>query len=948
MQLGLAVIIPMALFAILDFLIVFNTRRNYDTGASREIFLRFGYCTIVMQSLNTITYSCDYSLISLPVRLNYIISIVACVCLCAVGYYWFRYLFLLINGDRDYSRKRNFLISLPLNIASVLIFSTPWTGLVFTIDDAGKYHTGTFGIVQVILPYSYFVMAIFGAAIAARKRTWKAISHALIFFTLFLIPTFVGSFIQLVVFRGGYTQIGISIAYILIYFEQYMDEIAENKRLKGIESLNNELQAKNEEQNAQLEEIRDLNKKLEVNQERLEESTAKQEAQIEEITTLNRSLERQMNIISSMGKVYYAAYFIDLQTDSFIEINSKEKIADVVGNFGMAQSALNLMSEKLIKPEYHDDMVEFINLSTLNERLKDKDFVTFEYEGLVSGWSQAYLIAGDRDKKGTFYQAFFAARTIKDEKEREEKVKAIIEGLSREYHSVWVVDKDTLQMELVRSSGPGVIKNAVKIGLDYAYYDAIFAHYIERYVVAEDRERMLRETASQEVLRQLSENTWYEVNFLRRDDEGQIGYHQVAFANADATDGRRQFVIGFRNIDDIVKEERAVKEELQNAKLEAQAANNAKTTFLFNMSHDIRTPMNAILGYTELIEKHMDDAARCEDYINKIRSSGTFLLSLINNVLEMARIESGKVSLDETVCFAKDITDNIVDVYAELMKSKKIEFEPKYNIEPKYIYCDKVKLEEVFLNIVSNAYKYTPEGGKVSIEVNEISTDRPGYILVQSIISDTGIGMSKEYLPRLFEEFSREQNVTESKIEGTGLGMPIVKQFIELMGGTIEVESEPGKGTTFTITIPHKLAEEVAKPNEKASSDITKLEGRRVLLAEDNELNAEIACEFLSEAGIEAEVAANGVQCIDMLVKSEPGYYDLILMDVQMPILNGYETTVRIRELEDKEKASIPIIAMTANAFERDKQDAFAAGMNGHIAKPISVSGLMEAITGIL
>jgi signal transduction histidine kinase/CheY-like chemotaxis protein/ABC-type amino acid transport substrate-binding protein len=381
----------------------------------------------------------------------------------------------------------------------------------------------------------------------------------------------------------------------------------------------------------------------------------------------------------------------------------------------------------------------------------------------------------------------------------------------------------------------------------------------------------------------------------------------------------------------------------------AEEANRAKTTFLFNMSHDIRTPMNAIIGFTDLLDKHQEEPEKRADYLQKIRDSSTVLLSIINNVLEMARIEKGTLEIDEVAWSAEQFNDTLYSVFQDMMKDKGIEFTRQVEVEHHYVFCDPIKLREVFLNILSNAYKYTNPGGRVNMYLEEVPSEREGYALYQTTISDTGIGMAQEFIPHIFEEFSRENNTTDNKIEGTGLGMPIVKRLVELMDGTIEVQSEKGKGSSFTVKIPHRIAGKsdlVDHAGVKINPEV--FVGKRILLAEDNELNAEIATEILKEAGFAVERAEDGQVCLEMLQKSENGYYDLILMDIQMPNKNGYETTRAIRALDDKEKAEIPILAMTANAFEEDKREAYNAGMNGHLAKPVDVRELMKTLMGIL
>ena len=354
--------------------------------------------------------------------------------------------------------------------------------------------------------------------------------------------------------------------------------------------------------------------------------------------------------------------------------------------------------------------------------------------------------------------------------------------------------------------------------------------------------------------------------------------------------------------------------------------------------------MNAIIGFANLMQKNIDDKEKCIDYLDKIKKSSDYLLSLINNVLSMARIDSGKTVLDLQPYCTSIISDEVVSVWTELMQQKGIKFEVKTDFKQNYIYADSMKLKEIFLNLVSNAYKYTPEGGNVLVSSIEEPSEREGYVNMKTIVKDTGIGMSKEFLPQIFDEFARESGSSGNNIQGTGLGMPIVKKLVELMGGTITVESELGKGTTFEINIPHKIAHEPKKMMEKQTA-AKSFTGKRILLAEDNDLNAEIAEEVLSEVGFEVERAEDGIVCIDMLCKSAPHYYDLILMDIQMPNLDGYSTTRKIRKLSDKEKANIPILAMTANAFDEDRRNALEAGMNGHLSKPIELDKLMDMIS---
>lgn len=527
-----------------------------------------------------------------------------------------------------------------------------------------------------------------------------------------------------------------------------------------------------------------------------------------------KTLTEQLNIIQTIAKVFNSIYYIDMSDYSFVEIGANlAGLREVVGVEGNAVDAFDVMCKKIILPEYVDEMREFVDLSTINDRLRNREWISTEFQGNLAGWSEGCFIAANRDAEGNCDHIIWATRSVDEIKQKE-----------------------------------------------------------------------------------------------------------IRYQNA-----------------------------LKSARQAAEAANDAKSAFLFNMSHDIRTPMNAIIGFTNLLEKNQNDPVKRMDYLHKIRNSSEFLLSLINNVLEMARIESGNAVIDENVWSAEAFNDTLFDVFEELMKQKKIKFVRSINVQHKYVYCDAVKLRELFLNILSNAYKYTPYGGEVSMDLLEIPSDREGYALFQTTISDTGIGMSEEYLPHLFEDFSREQSATDSKIEGTGLGMSIVKKLVELMGGSISVTSKQGEGSTFVVSIYHRISDEHCEKVEvEKSYDISAFEGKRILLAEDNDLNAEIVIEIVGETGIVVDRVDDGEKCLKAIMNSPAGYYDLILMDIQMPNMNGYQATAEIRKLEDSKKAYIPIVAMTANAFEEDKRAALENGMNAHLSKPMEIDTLFATMARLL
>ena len=386
--------------------------------------------------------------------------------------------------------------------------------------------------------------------------------------------------------------------------------------------------------------------------------------------------------------------------------------------------------------------------------------------------------------------------------------------------------------------------------------------------------------------------------------------------------------------------------KLQVAVENAESANRAKSTFLFNMSHDIRTPMNAIIGYADLASRHLDDPAKLKNYMENIQVCGQNLLMLLNNVLDLARIENDKTEMEYSVSDIEKDFRNCVAMFRNQADSKGQTLMVTTQLQYPYIYADIPHLTEICTNLVSNAVKYTGAGGTIRCNVTQKPGEKEGWCDTVVTVADNGIGMSQEFQKHIFEPFERERTSTVSKVEGSGIGMGIVKKLVGLMGGTVEVESRIGVGSTFTVTIPCRIAseDETQAKRETNPSDQKCLCGTRILLTEDNDLNAEIAVELLQEEGCTVDRAKDGVECVDMLEKAANGTYQLILMDIQMPVMNGYDAARKIRGLDDPQKANIPIIAMTANAFTEDRQVALDAGMNDHIAKPINMNVLVPTL----
>lgn len=426
-------------------------------------------------------------------------------------------------------------------------------------------------------------------------------------------------------------------------------------------------------------------------------------------------------------------------------------------------------------------------------------------------------------------------------------------------------------------------------------------------------------------------------------------YCEIRFVKLEDIDMEPHFVaFTFADKDEEIRRDKEYEESLHTAIKNAESANKAKSEFLFAMSHDIRTPMNAIVGFTNMADKYIDDKEKVSEYLGKVQSSSQQLLNLINDILDMSRIESGNVTIDEKPHNLRSLTKKFFDIYLFTASEKDLDFTMNYNCEHDDILCDELRLSRIFMNVVSNSIKYTKSGGFVTFTISEESNDTDNSSRYIFTVKDNGIGMSKDFLEHVFESFTREQTSTTSGIQGTGLGMSITKSLVDLMHGDISVESELGKGTTVTISIDFKHSDDTSDnfSYENINKSTGTLNGRRVLLVEDNDLNREIAKDTLEEEGLIVDEACDGTEAVEIIKGLDDAlYYDIILMDIQMPIMDGYKATRTIRALKDVPNIdTVPIVAMTANAFEEDKQKAFDCGMNDHLAKPIDIQILKSTL----
>ncbi len=796
----------------------------------------------------------------------------------------------------------------------------------------------------------------------------------------------------------------------------------------------------------------------------------------QEIIQKNRTLETIFNNIEC-GVMYHS-----VDGSKIISVN--QAALDILGYDSLDEMAENgfYMIASSVMEEDREELLEKIR--GLQE---EGDSVSVEYRVRRKDGAIRYVMGNVklmRENDELRYQRFVLDCTDRklQEEENERQQMELVQALSIDYKVVCFFDLETgigkpLRVEEVSQQFKENFAGELS-------FEESMEFYIQKYVCEEDREMVRQAASREEIEKGLSEGKQYHVNF-RTQKKGQLEYYQMKIVRAGVRSGRGSIVLGIRSVDKEIRNEMEQRSNLKDALMQANRASKAKSVFLSNMSHDIRTPMNAIVGFTSLAMKHIDNRERMEEYLKKIMTSGNHLLSLINDVLDMSRIESGKIRLDEKACSLPEILHSICNIVQADVHAKQLELHiDTLDIRNEDIYCDKLRLNQVLLNLLGNAVKYTGAGGAINMRITEKAGAPDGFAQYEFSIKDNGVGMSDEFVEHIFEPFEREKNSTTSGIQGTGLGMAITKNIVDMMNGTIEVESELGVGSTFTVSFVFRTRKEekeeqaipelkncralvvdddfntcdsvsymlgqiglraewtlsgkeavlrtkqasmrkdgylvyiidwllpdmngievtrrvrqvmgdnvpvivltaydwseieeeakeagvtafCSKPlfvselrkclrtvigaeeqveEEKEGREVQFMAGR-ILLAEDNELNQEIAVEILGGAGFTTEVAENGKVALEMLQRSDPGYYQLVLMDVQMPVMSGYEAVREIRQLENQRLAGIPVIAMTANAFEEDKQEALRNGMDGHIAKPINIELLFTTLNKVL
>lgn len=568
------------------------------------------------------------------------------------------------------------------------------------------------------------------------------------------------------------------------------------------------------------------------------------------------------------------------------------------------------------------------------------------FEG-ESFWTRNTVILTQEKDTGDILGLAVVKNITSNYKREEEKVYQleIINALSIDYTNVFMVNLMTNRIRIVRMNDVAGAFYSDELGEQY--YDDALEFYIDVSVYADDRDMMRMAFSRDNILRQLIKRETFYVNF-RSNINNKLQYMKLKVVRIGDIKETGNFLLAFMNVDDEIEHEMKQKKLLQDTLSMAESASHAKTMFLSNMSHDIRTPMNAIIGFTTLALNHISEQAMVKTYLDKIKSSSNHLLSLVNDVLDMSRIESGKMKINKTVSTVEKIVGDVDTVMQSQIQMKHLEYSLiKRGILTRPVMMDGLRLNQILINIVGNAVKYTPEYGKVQFMITEMPSISDNTSSYQFRIKDNGIGMSKKFLEKIFTPFERDENKAIAKIQGTGLGLAITKSLVDIMEGSIFVKSEEGKGSEFLVCFDlenakeGELSVEEKKENVYESSVIDSFKDVRILLVEDNELNREIATELLKSVGFILDEAENGSQAVQMVNDSPAGYYKVILMDVMMPVMNGYESTKKIRSLEDKAKANVPIIAMTANAFEEDKNQAIECGMDKFVSKPFDINDLL-------
>ena len=669
----------------------------------------------------------------------------------------------------------------------------------------------------------------------------------------------------------------------------------------------------------------------------------------------------QLVVIEGLTEDFGCVNYVDLTTDAYADTTIyrvSDTLSAIIPGWREERNFLKRLQLFAEHAVYEPDREKFIERAgkevVLNHLKTDPAyFVNFRWRiGDDVSYSQIKFTAdyaADRSIKGLVIGIHSIDEVKRGEMQRAEYM-AVIASLADDFEFVGIIDKKNDELTIYRTSAS--LEKALNVFEGEKIGYTIFKRQLEQMVVEEDRKELLVRDGRDVIAEALMKDPVYKFE-ERLMIDGQVKYYRIKFTQDQ--DDPDKLVFGLLNIDQQVRNEIAIGElekeleyqnELKEARDRAEAASRAKSAFLFNMSHDVRTPMNAIIGFTDIAQKHIHDIDKVTDSLQKIKNAGMHLLSLLNDVLDMSRVESGHVEITEEPADLLEIMDGIAPIVSTLAMAKNIDYKTVYDgIRDRRVRADILHINQVVINLLTNAVKYTAEGGTVTLRLEQEEDVKDGICMYSIIVEDTGIGMSEEFMASMFESFVRENREEVMKENGVGLGLAITKRLVSLMNGTITVSSELGNGSVFTVKLPLKIQSKDESETREAEviNEPKSLEGKKILLVDDNELNREIAVEILEDSGMVVDMACNGMEAVEMVKQNGMRFYDAILMDIQMPVMNGYEATEAIRALPDDGKPVV-IIALSANAFEEDKKKSLSVGMNAHIPKPVNAAELVETL----
>ncbi len=887
-------------FCIVLLLIVINgmiSEKNSDESRALVAVVNINILYLIAEILSQLVDGRSFPLCR---EINYVVNIISCTARGLLGLYCLKYLYTAVTGRK----KKGFILYVPALLLFILSVMSVTKGWFFTINEHNVMEYGPWHSLDLFLADLYIFLAVVVVAVKwahggaeVRKRAFSAISFVVIPFVLGLLQMQF-PFLDL----HGYGSV-LAIVSVFIRLQ----------KINTLESINN---IKIERENA----------------------------------------TRYRNTLLS-------------NAIQFMVVNlSKNKILEISVPRKPHVNIRTLIENGTIPSDDYSDIVKLWKQALVNKTEDEKNYI-FDPESLIARYRRGeeriddILLVQD-GQGGTVWCRqeiiiaensqtcdIIATMTSHDITEQENRDRAyrmqqeITEALAYGVTSYWIFDLESEQILDYHIEDSRLSALAERIRSAGTYTNAMYRLY-ENFVEEALFEEAIRHSRIDEIRKKLIRSTQYIVPLNLYNSESRIHF-QLAYTRL-VLDGRRAFVMSSRDITKSVEKERSLRNELALALEEAKKANQAKSAFLFNMSHDIRTPMNAILGFSEMAKKNIDNREKALEALEKAMNSGEHLLSLINDILDMSRIESGKLELEEEVIDVKDHLSKLTDMFALPMGNKGIRFTIIDDTYTPYIYGDFLRITQIIANLLSNAMKFTNAGGSVIFHITELDAGITGYTEYMVQVKDTGIGMSEEFQEKLFDVFERERNSTTSGVQGTGLGLAIAKKLVEVMNGELTCTSRLGVGTEFILSFQVRIADEDAVKKEMPENNIIDLTGKNILLVEDNELNREIAISILEDFGINVTEAHDGREAVELLSSDAGRRFDLVLMDIQMPVMDGYQATAEIRMIPDSEAAAVPIIAMTANAFEEDKRRAIESGMNGHVAKPINVEVLMRTISGVL